>query len=74
MYGHQHLSGLNPERCAHSLLYKGKAVGALIDSGVAFMGANSDTPQRAVILGRTMILALGDRTLNALVCFCTHNK
>ena len=50
------------------LLAVGHAVGALIHGGVAFMGADQNLLQRAVVGGIAMMDALGNSTFNVLVC------
>ena len=54
------------------LLAEGLAVGALIDSGVTFVGAHQDAVQGAVILGVAVVSALLDGAFDTLVCIAVH--
>ena len=56
------------------LLSEGLTVGASIHSGIYFVGANLDPIQRAVILILAVVCALGNGTLNALVCVTVHSE
>ena len=56
------------------LLAEGHAVGALIHVGVSFMSANQDMIQGAVICILTMVCALSNSALNALVCITIHSQ
>ena len=56
------------------LLAEGLAVGTLIHSGVALMGAYQDAIQGAVICALTVIGALLNSTFNALVSLTIHIK
>ena len=60
--------------CRHhaSLFPEGHAVGALVHSGITLMGAHQDSLQRTVVLLPTVVCALLDGTLNALVCVTVH--
>jgi len=55
------------------LLTEGHAVGALVNSGIAFMGAHQNALQRAVVGILTVIGALGNGTFDALVCVAAHS-
>ena len=55
------------------LLAEGHAVGASIHSGVCFVSAYLDLLQRAVVGISTMMCALGNGTLDALVCVTVHS-
>ena len=54
------------------LLAEGLTVGALILSGIRFMGADQNAIQRTVVLAVAMICALLNGTLDALVCMAVH--
>ena len=54
------------------LFTEGLAVGALIHSRVGFVGAYKDTVQGAVVCLITVICALRNGTLDALICFAIH--
>jgi hypothetical protein len=54
------------------LLPEGQAVGALILSGVALMGAHHDPVQRTVVGVLGVVGTLLDGTFDALVC--VHNE
>ena len=56
-----------------SLLPEGLAVGALIHSRIAFMGADQNSVQRAVVLSIAVISAGLNGTLDALVCIVIHS-
>ena len=56
------------------LLAEGLAVGALICSGIDFVGAHQDLVQRTVVLVTAVMGALLDGALNALVCMTVHHK
>ena len=60
-----------PRNCL--FLAEGHAVGALIHGGVAFMGADQNLLQRAVVGGIAMMDALGNSTFNVLVCVGIHS-
>ena len=49
------------------LLDEGQAVGALIDCRVAFMRANTDFIEGAIILAAAVVVALGDMALDRVV-------
>ena len=55
------------------LLAEGLAVGALIHSRIAFMGADQNSVQRAVVLSIAVISAGLNGTLDALVCIVIHS-
>lgn len=56
------------------LLTEGLAVGALIHGGIGFMSADQNAIQRAEVLGVTVVGALLDSALNALVGMIVHTK
>lgn len=56
------------------LLAEGHAVGALVNSGIHFMGTHHDFIQGAVVFVLTMVGTLLDGTLDALVCMTVHRK
>ena len=56
------------------LLAEGHAVGALVNSGIHFVGAHQDAVQGAVVLVLTMVGTLLDGTLDALVGMTVHRK
>ena len=56
------------------LLAEGLAVGALVNSGIGLMGTNQNALQGAEIGILTVVLALLNGTLNALVCMAIHNE
>ena len=58
---------------AASLFLEGFAVGALIHGGVHLVGADQDLVQGAVIGALTVVGALLDRTLDALVAVAVHS-
>ena len=66
--------GLPQSSFLQLLLAEGHAVGALVNSGVHFVGTHQDAVQGAVILVATMVGALLDSTLDALVCMTVHRK
>ena len=66
-----------PQACLQSfplLLVEGHAVGALVLSGIAFMGAYQNGIQRAVVLGSAVVGALTYGTLDALVGVTVHKR
>ena len=56
-----------------SLLTEGHTIGALVCSGIGLMGTNHDSLQRAEVGILTVMGALLNSTLNALVCMATHS-
>ena len=56
------------------LLLEGHAIGALLNSGIALVGAHQDAVQRAVVGFVAMVSALPHGALNALVCFAVHER
>ena len=56
------------------LLAEGHAVGALIDSGVHFVGTHQDLVQGAEVLVATMVGTLLNGTFDTLVCMTVHRK
>lgn len=52
---------------------EGKAVGALIHSGIALMGAHLDLVQGAVVLQIAVMSTLADSTFDGLVCIAVHS-
>ena len=56
------------------LLAKRFAVGTCIHSGVSLVGAYLDLLQRAVVGIITVVCALGNGALNALVCVTVHSQ
>ena len=56
------------------LLAERLAVGALICSGIDFVGAHQDLVQGTVVLVTAVMGALLNSALNALVCMTVHNK
>ena len=67
-------SKMLPQLPESLLLTEGLAVGALICSGIDFVGAHQDLVQRAVVLVAAVMGALLDGALNALVCMTVHHK
>jgi hypothetical protein len=66
-----------PKACLQSfplLLVEGHAVGALVLSGIAFMGAYQNGIQGAVVLGSAVVGALTYGTLDALVGVTVHKR
>ena len=55
-------------------LAEGLAVGALVLSGICFMGTNQNSVQRAVVLVVTVISTLLNGTFDALVCIAVHSS
>jgi len=55
-------------------LTEGHAVGALILGGICLMGANQNPLQRTVVCFVTVVCALLNSTLNALVCVAIHSS
>jgi len=53
-------------------LAEGHTVGALVHSGVAFVCANQNAIQSAIVGVLTVVSALMNGTFNALVCFTIH--
>ena len=56
------------------LLAEGLAVGALVLSGIHFVGADQNLVQRTEVLVLTMVCTLLDSTFNTLVCVTVHRK
>ena len=54
------------------LLRKGHAVGALVHSGIAFVGTHQDAVQGAVVLIRAMVAALVYGAFNGLIGVAIH--
>ena len=54
------------------LLAEGHAIGALVHSGVCFMGAHHDPLQRAVVCFIAVVHTLSNGALNALVGIMVH--
>jgi hypothetical protein len=59
---------------AKLLLAEGLAVGALVNSGVAFVSTYQNPLQRAVVGILTVICALRNGTFDALVCMAAHSQ
>ena len=61
-------------KCAPKNLFlaEGHAVGALIHGGIAFVGADHNAIQCAVIFVLAVVCALMNGAFNALVCFAVH--
>jgi len=55
------------------LLAEGHAVGALIHSGIVFVGTHQNPVQRTIVLVFTMMGTLVDSAFNTLVCVVVHN-
>ena len=53
-------------------LAEGHTVGALIHGGVAFVGADQDAVQSAVVGILAVVSALMNGAFNTLVCFTIH--
>ena len=62
----------NAVAAERSFLSKGLAVGALIHSGIALMGAHQNPVQGAVVCFITVMSALLYGAFNALVCVTIH--
>ena len=56
------------------LLTEGLAVGTLIHSRICLMGTHQDALQGAEVCVLAVMSALGDSTLNALVCMAIHGR
>ena len=56
------------------LLAEGLTIGALVNSGVSFVSTHQNPLQRAVVGILTMVSALGNGTLDALVCMAAHSQ
>jgi hypothetical protein len=56
------------------LFAEGHAVGALVNSGIHFVGTHQDLIQGAVVFVPTVVGTLLDGTLDALVCMTVHRK
>ena len=56
------------------LSVEGHAVGALVHSGIALMGAHQNGIQRAVVLGAAVVGALLYGAFDALVGMAVHRK
>ena len=63
-----------PQEAFLLFLPEGLAVSALIHSRIAFMGADQNAIQRAVVLSITVISAGLDGTFDALVCMAVHSQ
>ena len=53
-------------------LAEGHAVSALVHGGITFVSANQNAIQSAIVGVLTVVCALVNSTLNALVCFTIH--
>ena len=62
----------DPPLLPHLLFAEGHAVGALVHSGIAFMGTHQDALQGAEILLTAVVCTLTNGTFNALVCVTIH--
>ena len=67
------MAGQRPAAVPVLLLTERLAIGALIHSRICLMGAYQNPVQRAEIGILTVILALLNGTLNALVCMGIHS-
>ena len=57
----------------HSALTEGLAVGALIHSGIGFVGTHQNPVQRAVVLVFTVVRALVHGAFDALIGMTIHS-
>ena len=62
----------NDNQLGYLFLAEGHAVRALIHGGVAFVGANQDSVQSAVVGILAVVSTLLHGAFNALVCFAIH--
>ena len=70
----QEKSGSLGCRIGIKLLFpEGHAVGALVHSGIGFVGAHQDPVQGAVVLILTVVRTLLNGAFDALVCVIIHN-
>lgn len=73
-----HLSVKSKKECGgkatakKSLFPERHTVGALVNGGVGFVGANQDLLQRAEVCIFAMMSTLLDSTLDALICMAVH--